>query len=296
MAGAYGMNSSLAHMIAINADVVLSVAVCAVFARSSLRRSYPWMFRYLSVQAVTAVIIDFLLYGPLLASPMDYTKAYFAVYWLGFLLTSGLLFMSCLDVYRQTMAPLPGLARMGTTVFTWAAIASVLVTATTLTSITPGQDMIAKVGLQLLRCAGATELCLLALLLLSMRAIGLSMRSRPLGFALGLGLMASIDCAKSIVAMVQVGSSPAVQLGFEFSSILTFVIWMTYSLMPEPTRKAVTVPVNSAIYKWDQIASALGHKGTQVAVQPSPSFFLVDVEKVVERAFVRTLKGKESES
>jgi len=59
----------------------------------------------------------------------------------------------------------------------------------------------------------------------------------------------------------------------------------------------VTVPVNSAIYKWDQIASALGHKGTQVAVQqPSPSFFLVDVEKVVERAFVRTLKGKESES
>jgi len=290
------MNSSLAHMIAINADVVLSVAVCAVFARSSLRRNYPWMFRYLSVQAVTAVIIDFLLYGPLLASPMDYTKAYFAVYWLGFLLTSGLLFMSCLDVYRQTMAPLPGLARMGTTVFTWAAIASVLVTATTLTSITPGQDMIAKVGLQLLRCAGATELCLLALLLLSMRAIGLSMRSRPLGFALGLGLMASIDCAKSIVAMVQVGSSPAVQLGFEFSSILTFVIWMTYSLMPEPTRKAVTVPVNSAIYKWDQIASALGHKGTQVAVQPSPSFFLVDVEKVVERAFVRTLKGKESES
>ena len=71
---------------------------------------------------------------------------------------------------------------------------------------------------------------------------------------------------------------------------------MTYSAMPEPARKTVTVPANSAIYKWDQIASALGHKGTQVAVQPSPSFFLVDVEKVVERAFVRTLKGKESES
>ena len=297
MAGAYGMNSPLAHMIAINAEVLLSVAVCAVFARSSLRRNYPWMFRYLAVQAVTAVIIDFLLYGPLLASPMDYTKAHFVVYRLGFLLTSGLLFMSCLDVYRQTMAPLPGLARMGTTVFTWAAIASVLVTATTLTSITPGPGMIAKIGLQLLRCAGATELCLLALLLLCMRAIGLSMRSRPLGFALGLGLMASIDCAKSVVAMLQAGASPAVQLGFEFSSILTFGIWLTYSLMPEPVRKAVTVPVNSAIYKWDQIASALGHKGTQVAVQqPSPSFFLVDVEKVVERAFTRTLKGKESES
>jgi hypothetical protein len=194
------------------------------------------------------------------------------------------------------MAPLPGLARMGTTVFTWAAIASVLVTATTFTSIAPGPGMLAKIGLQLLRCVSATELCLLALLLLSMRAIGLSMRSRPLGFAIGLGLMATIDCGKSIVTMLQPGSSDAIQIGFAFSAIFTFGIWIVYALMPEPVKKAVTVPVNSAIYKWDQIASALGHKGTQVAVQPAPSFFLVDVEKVVERAFVRTLKGKESES
>jgi hypothetical protein len=290
------MNSSLSHMIAIHVDVLLSVAVFAIFFRSSLRRDYPWMFRYMAVQAVTAVIIDFLLYGPLLASPMDYTKIYFVTYWSGFLLSSGLLFLSCLDVYRQAMAPLPGLARMGTTVFTWAAIASILVTATTFTSITPGPGMIAKIGLQLLRCAGATELCLLALLLLSMRAIGLSPRSKPLGFALGLGLMASIDCAKSVVTMLQVAASPVVQLGFEVATILTFGVWIGYAFMPEPVRKAVTVPVNSAIYKWDQIASALGHKGTQVAVQPSPSFFLVDVEKVVERAFSRTLKSKESES
>jgi len=290
------MNLSLAHTIAIHVDVLFSVAVCAVFFRSNLRRDYPWMFRYLAVQAVTAVIIDFLLYGPLLASPMDYTKIYFVTYWAGFLLSSGLLFLSCLDVYRQAMAPLPGLARMGTTLFTWAAIASIVVTATTFTSITPGPGMMAKVGLQLLRCAGATELCLLALLMLSMKAIGLSPRSKPLGFALGLGLMASNDCAKSVVTMLQAGNSPYVQLGFEFAAILTFGIWMVYAWMPDPARKTVTVPVNSAIYKWDQIASALGHKGTQVAVQPSPSFFLVDVEKVVERAFSRTLKSKESES
>jgi hypothetical protein len=296
MAGAYGMNSPFAHMIAIHLDVLLSVAVFAIFSRHGLRRNYPWMFRYFAVQAITGAIIDFLLYGPLLADPMTYTKIHFVTYWAGFLLSSGLLFLSCLDVYRQTMAPLPGLARMGTTVFTWAAIASVVVTATTFTSITPGPGMLAKVGLQLLRCAGATELCLLALLLLSMRVIGFSPRSKPLGFALGLGLMATIDCAKSVVTMLQAASSPTVQLAFEFCTLVTFGIWIAYAAMPEPARKAVTVPVNSAIYKWDQIASALGHKGTQVAVQPAPSFFLVDVEKVVERAFTRTLKGKESES
>jgi hypothetical protein len=290
------MNSSLIHTITANLDILLSVVVCVAFSRPSLRKNYPWMFTYLCVRAITAVIVEFLRHGPLLASPMTYTKIYFVVHWASCLISAGLLFLSCLDVYRQAMAPLPGLARMGTTVFTWAAIASVVVTATTLTSITPGSGMITKIGLQLLRCAGATELCLLALLLLSMRAIGLSPRSRPLGFALGLGLMAAIDCAESITTMLQVAATPTVQSIFEASSVLTLGIWIGYSAMPEPVRKTVTVPVNSAIYKWDQIASALGHKGTQVAVEPSPSFFLVDVEKVVERAFIRTLKSKESES
>src|SRR5271168_1269455 len=290
------MNSSLAHTITVSLDVLLSIAVCATFSRPSLRKHYPWMFAYLCVRAVTAVIIEFLFYGPLLASPMTYTKIHFVVYWASCLISAGLLFLSCLDVYRQAMAPLPGLARMGTTVFTWAAIASVVVTATTLSSIAPGPDIVVKIGLQLLRCAGATELCLLALLLLSLRSIGLSPRSRPLGFALGLGLMACIDCAESIVTMLNVGATPLVQSIFEASALITLTTWITYSVLPEPMRKTVTVPVNSAIYKWDQIASALGHKGTQVAVQPSPSFFLVDVEKVVERAFVRTLKSKESES
>jgi hypothetical protein len=291
------MNSSLVHTITVSLDVLLSVAVCAAFSRPSLRRHYPWMFAYLSVRAVTGVIVAFLFYGPLLASPMAYTKIYFVVYWASCLISAGLLFLSCLDVYRQAMAPLPGLARMGNTVFSWAALASILVTATTFTSVTlPGPGTVMKIGLQLLRCAGATELCLLALLLLSMKAIGLSPRSRPLGFALGLGLMAAIDCAESIVTMLQVTATPVVQSAFEASSVVTLSIWFAYSALPEPARKTVTVPVNSAIYKWDQIASALGHKGTQVVMQPSPSFFLVDVEKVVDRAFTRTLKSKESES
>jgi hypothetical protein len=290
------MNPSFAHTVAVNLDVSFSIVVCAVFFRQKLRKQYPWMFAYLCIRAITAVIVAFLLFGPLLASPLTYTRIYYVVYWSSTLLSSGLLFLSCLDVYRQAMAPLPGLARMGNTVFTWAAIASALVTATTFTSIAPGPEMVSKVGLQLLRCAGATELCLLALLLMSMRAIGLSPRSRPLGFALGLGLMASIDCAESIVTMLGVPAAPLLQTAFEVSSVLTLSLWIIYATMPEPTRKAVTVPVNSTIYKWDQIASALGHKGTQIAVQPAPSFFLVDVEKVVERAFTRTLHGKESES
>ncbi|MFC5861174.1 hypothetical protein ACFPT7_02590 [Acidicapsa dinghuensis] len=290
------MNPTLAHTVAVNLDVIFSLGIWAFFSRPSVRKQYPWMYAYLTVRAITAVIVEFLFYGPLLASPLTYTKIYYVVFYASTLISAGLLFMSCLDVYRQAMAPLPGLASMGNTVFTWAAIASVLVTATTFTSIVSGPDMISKAGLQLLRCAGATELCLLTLLLLSMRAIGLTLRSRPFGFALGLGLMAAIDCSESIVTAIGVHATPTVGAIFELCSVLTLSIWIAYSTMPEPARKTMTVPVNSTIYKWDQIASALGHKGTQVAMQPSQSFFLVDVEKVVERAFTRTLQGKESES
>jgi hypothetical protein len=59
----------------------------------------------------------------------------------------------------------------------------------------------------------------------------------------------------------------------------------------------VVLPVNSTIFRWNEIASALGHAGTQVAVQqPANAFFLTDVERVVERVLNRNLKGSESET
>jgi len=290
------MYSSLAQTITMDLDVLLSLAAFVVFLRPSVRKRYPWMFSYLCVRAITAVIVWFLLYGPLLASPEVYTKAYFVVHWVSYLVSAVLLFLGCLDVYRQALAPLQGLVRMCTTIFRWAAIASALVTATTFTSITAGPGMLVKIGVLLMRGVGTTELCLLSLLLLSMKAIGLSPRSRPFGIALGLGFMALLDCAESSVAVLQIVMTPTVQSIFEACTLLTLGIWVAYAVLPEPARAPVTVRADSTIYKWDQIASALGHKGTQVVLQPAPSFFLVDVEKVVERAFVRTLKGKESES
>ena len=79
--------------------------------------------------------------------------------------------------------------------------------------------------------------------------------------------------------------------------LLALGTWVAYCALPEPVRKPVVIPVNSTIYRWNEIASALGHTGTQVAVQqPANSFFLTDVENVVEKVLNRNLKGRESES
>ena len=88
-------------------------------------------------------------------------------------------------------------------------------------------------------------------------------------------------------------------LQFVYQTLVLVVLatWVTYATLPEPVRKPLVVPVNSTIYRWNEIASALGHTGTQVAVQqPANNFFLTDVENVVDRVLSRNLKNRESET
>jgi hypothetical protein len=87
------------------------------------------------------------------------------------------------------------------------------------------------------------------------------------------------------------------QFGYEGLILFSLGTWIVYCIAPEPARLPVVMPVNSTIYRWNEIASALGHTGTQVAVQqPANSFFLTDVENVVEKVLKRNLKNRESES
>jgi len=275
-------------------DISLTFALCVVFFRPKLRKTYPSMFAYLCVRSFSSMALVFLLHGPLLASPMLYTKLYFAIWYANCLVSAVLLFMVCLNTYRQAMLHLPGLARMGTTVFGWGFATSLLVTATSFTSPKNGPEFFVQLATQLMRSTGTVQLCLLAFLTLCMKAIGLPLRSRPFGIAFGLGILALNDCLLAYAASVNHAQMDApIQTISVLVTVSALGIWLAYALVPEPVRKPITLPVNSTIYRWNQIASALGHKGTQVALQPEPSFFLADVEKVVERAFVRALASKE---
>jgi hypothetical protein len=102
-----------------------------------------------------------------------------------------------------------------------------------------------------------------------------------------------------IAALLSHRSSMTEPLQFVYQTLVLVVLatWIAYAALPEPARKPLVVPVNSTIYRWNEIASALGHTGTQVAVQQSAnSFFLTDVENVVDRVLSRNLKSRQSES
>jgi hypothetical protein len=187
--------------------------------------------------------------------------------------------------------------RFGTVIFRWAVLASVIVTFSSVSFAHRGILIIPEIADGLMRSVSILELCLLAFLCLSMNALRLSARDIAFGFALGFGLMSANDFIFS--SLVSRNSSLTAPLQFVYESVMLVALgaWVVYCALPEQVRRPVVMPVNSTIYRWNEIASALGHTGTQVAVQqPANSFFLTDVERVVEKVLNRNLKGNESES
>jgi hypothetical protein len=141
------------------------------------------------------------------------------------------------------------------------------------------------------------ELFLLAFLCLSMNALHLSIRDIAFGIALGFGLTAANDFVTISLMSRHSALNTPLQLVYESLILVSLGIWIAYCALPEAVRKPVMMPASSTIFRWNEIASALGHTGTQIAVQqPANSFFLTDVEKVVEKVLTKNLKGRESET
>ena len=129
-----------------------------------------------------------------------------------------------------------------------------------------------------------------------MNALRLSVRDMAFGIALGFGVLSANDFILASLISRNTSLTDPLQFVSESVILAALGIWVAYAALPEPARKPVVMPANSTIYRWNEIASALGHTGTQVAVQqPADTFFLNDVENVVERVLTRNLRKKELE-
>jgi hypothetical protein len=182
-------------------------------------------------------------------------------------------------------------------IFRWAILVSIVVTFSSISFAHRGLAAIPDIAVGLMRSVSILELCLLAFLCLSMNALRLSIRDMAFGIALGFGLMSANDFIFAILIPRTPSMTGTLQFVYEAVILASVGIWVIYGTLPEIIRKPLMMPANSTIYRWNEIASALGHTGTQIAVQqPANSFFLTDVEKVVEKVLTRNLKGRESES
>ncbi|HEY1159165.1 MAG TPA: hypothetical protein VGE83_00960 [Terracidiphilus sp.] len=296
------MSSQLAMSMMGAAEFLLSAVLAFMFWKKGLHRRFPAMGAYLALRVASTPVLSLLLLGQtgqLLDSHQfqrTCAQAYFFAYWAVYMASAVLLYFVCMEVFRSALSALPGLLKFGIVIFRWTVLVSVIVTFSTISFAHRGLLAIPDVGIALMRSISLLELCLLAFLCLSMNALRLSVRDLAFGIALGFGVMAANDFVT--VSMIPRFASLTAPLQFVYEAVILFSLstWVAYCALPEPARKPMVMPVNSTIYRWNEIASALGHTGTQIAVQePANSFFLTDVENVVERVLNRNLKRRESE-
>ena len=292
------MPLNLAMALMSGAEFLLWALLGSLFWSRKLQRRFPGMNAYLLLRVGAMPILLFLLFGQARHWLNDYCcLLYFLAYWGVYIASSVILFFVAMEVFRSALSAFSGLTRFGIVVFRWAAVVSVIVSLASISMAHKGILIIPDIALGLMRSVSVLELCLLAFLCISMNALKLSVRDRAFGIALGFGMLSTSDFV--IGALLSRNSSLTHPLQFvnEALTLLTLAVWSSYFALPEPARSPVVVPANSTIYRWNEIASALGHTGTQVAVvQPSNSFFLTDVEKVVDKVLRRNLHESESKS
>ena len=283
------------------AELLLWAALAILFFSKGLHRRFQAMGYYLALRAISTPVLALLL--SLLSKPWGRDFHIGQIYYFGFFATylasTVLLFFICIEVFRSALAAFPGIAKLAIVIFRWAAVVSIIVSLSSISYSHKGISILADVSYGLMHSVSVLELCLLAFLCLSMNALRLTVRDLSFGIALGFGLMSSADfiVVSWISRVVSPSLNEPVQFVYESLILGTLAIWMVYWILPGPGGGGVGVPASSTIYRWNEIASALGHTGTQVDVQqPANSFFLSDVERVVEKVLARNMKGRESET
>ncbi len=280
-------------------EFVLWAALAILFWRKGLHRRFPAMSGYLALRAISAPLLLLVLHEETQPWGRDLHagQVYFFGFVANYLASAVLLFFICIEVFRAALAAFPGINKLAVVIFRWAAVVSAIVSLSSISYAHKGLYVVSNISYAVVRSMSVLELCLLAFLCLSMNALRLTVRDLSFGIALGFGVMSTGDfILASWISRIASFSDP-LQFVYESSILAALAIWTIYCILPEPDRKPVLMPASSTIYRWNEIASALGHTGTKVAVQqPANSFFLSDVELVVEKVLARNMKGRESET
>jgi hypothetical protein len=278
------------------AEFLLWSTLAFVFWRKGLQKRFPALNLYLLLRVCSMPALLALLYIQSQSWGHQYFRYYFFSSWAVYIASAISLFFVTLEIFRSVLSSFLGLMRLGTIVFRWVALVSAVASLGSVSYTHPSLSLLPDFALALMRSVSILELCLLAFLCLCINALQLSFRDLAFGFGLGFGLMSANDLIVSALISSSSSLNAPLQYTYQIVTLLIVASWAIYCAIPENVRKPVVMPASSTIYRWNEIASALGH-GTKVAVrQPANGFFLTDVERVVEKVLTRNLQGESSKS
>ena len=287
--------TSVALTILYVAEPLLMILAMVALLRSREQRRFPALFAYISLRLGSSAVLHLLpqIHRVIPVGAKTAYAWYFYTYWLSYIAGAVIVFMVIQEMFQSSMDPFPGLKWLGTVSFRWVAcISFVAASAAMLTPGGKGNRILLAIVAQAMRCESIFILSLLLFLLLAAGKLGLSYRSRVFGISFGFGIMAASDLVVS-AAFMHLGHSimsSTISVMTTGASLATLAVWSAYFLQPEPVRRVAVLNPASPLARWNEVALALGQSAPRASVpvsMPAGSFFLQDVEKVVDRILIK---------
>ena len=277
-------------------ECILWMTLALTFFRKGLAQRFPVMAAFIGLHVVAVPALALLLLLMRRPDMQSLFVWYFFGYHAVYIVSAVLILFICVELFRSTMAAFSGLLKIGVVIFRWVALVSLILAFSSIPFQHRDALLLPDIGNGMMRSVSLLELCLLAFLFLSMNALGLAIRDFPIGMALGFGIMMGNDLIAATLLNSNTPMNSPIELLYQALVLVYLGVWITYCLLPSRAARPVVLLASSAIYRWNEIALALGHTGTKIAPQQaSNGFFLTDVELVVEKVLNRNLKDQKSE-
>jgi hypothetical protein len=221
-----------------------------------------------------------------LSDSLSLHSTYFYTHWITYLAGCVALFFALQELFINMMAPLPALKQLGVVGFRWAAAVSLVLSLSsvvTLASASSVHDHLAAIFTQIAVSFSVLALCLLAFLVVSIHALGLSYRNRVFGLCVGLTLLSAMDLMVNAFHFSAIGNWP-VQVS-EIITAVALLTWVAFLAFPEHVEVPTATSVSSSTLLWNDLAQELGPNPPQRTVPQSG--FLQNVESVVDRVLAK---------
>ena len=251
----------------IGGNVLLTLTAVVALWRK-VAKSQPAFFAYLAYLAAF-VWLNMVLYYRF------GMNGYIYGYWISTIGYTALAFAVLREIFVQIFRPYESLREFGNILFRWAALVLILIGVVMTLSSKPGSETFSLYFLTTLeRSIGLMQCGLVIFMLLFAGQLGLTLRHRLFGIAIGFGVIASCELMFTTLQAHGVVSLVTLNMAKMSSEIVAYVIWTSYMFATEPERRQSASLAHAANWNNELTGATYGNSG---------SAFLPNIVDTVER-------------
>ena len=268
----------------------LQTAICVYLWRKNLRARYPLFFAYCAFMVLSSAV----LFTVSRVSGLN-SDEYFYTFWSISSVRVGMGFAVIYELFRAALKPYHALRDLGTMLFLWAGMMMLLVgVLSAMNGSAPNEASRVIAGvLNLERSVRLVQCGMLLFLLLFGNKLGLTMRHRTFGIAMGVGVYAATDL---LLVSMRAQFGPDWAASYSLLRATVFIascgLWLFYVVRPEPAPVMMPSMARSRpiLQRWNEaLAEASAGYGSGAPRIDTPDPFTSTVEKTVERVLRRDI-------